>query len=217
MILTNMSRYLLVTAFIFITCSVQAMDVHVYGLFPNMAILEVNGKQRKLRVGELTPEGVKLISANSEEAVLEISGKQYRHVLGTRFSATVMTNNERKGEARIWPQKGMYVIPGSINQQPVQFMVDTGASWVAMNANTARRLGINFRYEGQQGVAGTAAGQVSVYVVTLQSVRIGEIELQNVEGAVIDAPADNQVLLGASFLNRVDLLREGQMMLLREK
>ncbi len=212
-----MHRRILATVFIFVTFSAQAMDVHVYGLFQNMAILEVNGKQRKLRVGETSPEGIKLISANSEEAVLDIKGKQHRHALGTRFSASVVTNNERKGEARIWPQKGMYIIPGSINQQPVQFMVDTGASWVAMNANTARRLGINFRYEGQQGVAGTAAGKVAVYVVKLQSVRIGEIELQNVEGAVIDAPADNQVLLGASFLNRIDLLREGQMMLLREK
>jgi aspartyl protease family protein len=212
-----MSRLLLATAFFFLALASQAMEVQVYGLFPNMAILEVNGKQRKLHVGESTPEGIKLISANSDEAVLEIKGKQVRHALGTRFSATTVTNNERKGEARIWPQKGMYTMPGAINQQSVQFMVDTGASWVAMNANTARRLGINFRYEGQQGTATTAAGQVSVYMVKLQTVRIGEIELQNVDGAVIDAPADNQVLLGASFLNRVELHRDGQMMLLREK
>lgn len=195
---------------------VVAVDIHVNALFGNMAIIEINGKQRKLKVGETSPEGVKLIAADSEKAVLDIKGKQKTYTLGDKISTAVVTD-EQKSEARIWPDRGMYLIPGAINNQPVHFMVDTGASWVAMSANTARKLGINYRYEGDQGVASTAAGNVRVYTVKLPSVKVGEIELTNVEGAVIDGRAGEHVLLGASFLNRVDLIREGQMMLLRAK
>jgi aspartyl protease family protein len=195
---------------------VLAQDIQVLGLFNNFAILDVDGKQRKLRVGESSPEGIKLIAADSDKAVLEVKGKQTTYSLGQKISAT-FASDERKGEARIWPTRGLYVIPGSINNQPVQFMVDTGASWVAMNARMARKLGINYRYEGDQSVAGTAAGNVRVFLVKLHSVKVGEIELQNVDGAVIDSPTADDILLGATFLNRVDLVRQGQMMMLREK
>lgn len=193
-----------------------ARDIQVLGLFNNMAILDVDGKQRKLRVGDSSPEGIKLITADSEKAVLEIKGKRITYALGQKISAS-FASDERKGEARVWPNHGLYTIPGAINNQPVQFMVDTGASWVAMNTRMARKLGINYRYEGDQSVAGTAGGNVRVFLVKLQSVKVGEIELQNVDGAVIDSPTSDEILLGASFLNRIDLMREGQMMLLREK
>lgn len=193
-----------------------ARDIQVLGLFNNMAILDVDGKQRKLRVGDASPEGIKLIAADSDKAILEIKGKQTTYVLGQKINAS-FASEERKGEARVWPNHGLYVMPGAVNNQPVQFMIDTGASWVAMNTRMARKLGINYRYEGDQSVAGTAAGNVRVFLVKLQSVKVGEIELQNVDGAVIDSPASDEILLGASFLNRVDLMREGQMMLLREK
>lgn len=205
-----------VLALLLYATPVLAQDIQVLGLFNNVAILDVDGKQRKLRVGESTPEGIKLIAADSEKAVLAIKGKQHTYALGQKISAS-FASDERKGEARIWPRSGLYVIPGSINNQPVQFMIDTGASWVAMNTRMARKLGINYRYEGDPSVAGTAAGNVRVFLVKLQSVKVGEIELTNVEGAVIDSPTADEILLGATFLNRVDLLREGQMMLLREK
>ncbi|MBI3561903.1 MAG: retroviral-like aspartic protease family protein [Gammaproteobacteria bacterium] len=207
--------------YIFVFCLVtaglaHAADIQIYALFNNVVVLDIDNKQYKLRVGESSPEGVKLIAADSEKAVLEIKGKRYTYTLGEKINAS-FASNQRKAEARIWPNGGLYLIPGSINNQPVKLMIDTGASWVAMNAATARKLGINYRYEGQQGVAGTAGGNVRVFLVKLESVRVGEIELKQVDGAVIDARASDDVLLGASFLNRVDLLREGQMMLLREK
>lgn len=203
-------------ALLFCAAPGLAQDIQVLGLFSNFAILDVDGKQRKLRVGESSPEGIKLITADSDKAVLEVKGKQTTYSLGQKISASFASDG-RKAEASIWPSHGLYVIPGSINNQPVEFMVDTGASWVAMNTRMARKLGINYRYEGDQSVAGTAAGNVRVFLVKLQSVKVGEIELQNVDGAVIDSPTADDILLGASFLNRVDLMRQGQMMMLREK
>lgn len=192
-----------------------AETIYVFGLFKDMAILEVNGKQRKLRKGDSSPEGITLISADSEAAVLEVNGERKRYSLGSRFSTKFA--KKRRTEARIWPNKGMYAVPGSINQQPVSFLLDTGATWVAMNARVAKRLGINYRYLGKEGRANTASGTARIFMVNLENVRVGEIELKNVQGAVIEGDSTDDVLLGMSFLNRVDFKREGQMMLLQSK
>lgn len=112
---------------------------------------------------------------------------------------------------------GMYSVAGSINKQPVKFLVDTGASSVAMNRDTAKRLGIDFRYKGTLGWANTANGPVKTYRVKLDSVRVGEIELTNIQGAVLDGASPREILLGMSFLNRVEMQREGELLLLRKK
>lgn len=114
-------------------------------------------------------------------------------------------------------QHGMYSVAGSVNNQPVNFLVDTGATWVAMNSATARRLGIDFRYKGTQGWVNTANGPAKTYKVMLDRVRVGEIELSNVEGAVLDGSSPHEILLGMSFLNRVEMQRQGELLLLRKK
>lgn len=193
----------------------SAFDIQVYALFTNMAIVKIDGKQRKLRTGQTSPEGVKLISSDSEKAILEINGKQESYELGSQISFGVTERKQQ--EARIWQTRGMYITPGLINNQPVDFMVDTGASWIAINRVTAQKLGINYFYEGQQGWVSTANGTVPIYKVMLDKVKVGGIELRNVEAAILDNSNASYILLGNSFLNRVDMQREGQMMLLKEK
>lgn len=115
------------------------------------------------------------------------------------------------------PVNGMYSTTGFINGHPVNFLVDTGATWIAMNANQARSLGINFRYIGKRGAVSTANGVATVYRVNLDKVRVGEIELNNVAAGVLEGNSPSQVLLGNSFLNRVEMQRQGQVMLLKQK
>ena len=199
----------------FISGPCYAMDVQVYALFKNMAIIKVDGTQRTLRKDQVSPEGIKLISATSEYAVLEIEGEQQEYMLGEHISSN-FTRAERK-QARIWPKGTMYHTPGFINGQPVNFLVDTGATWIAMNGEQARKLGINYFYEGRRARVETANGAVAVYRIILDKVRVGEIELRNVEAAVLEKSSPGYLLLGNSFLSRVNIQRDGQMMLLKER
>jgi aspartyl protease family protein len=194
---------------------VQAADIVVLGLFRDMAILRVDGTQYKLRSGETSPEGIKLISANSEEAVLEINGRTETYKLGSHVSLSFTA--PVKSGALIRPVNGMYKVHGFINRQPVEFLVDTGASSIAMNANQARKLGINFRYEGEEGYSSTASGYAKIYKLKLDSVQIGDIVLRNVEAAVLEGNFPTETLLGMSFLNRVNMKRDGQLLMLEQK
>ena len=212
----SMSIILLLLAALF-TEYVVAADINVMGLFSNMAIIKVDGQQYKLRTGESTPQGIKLLEANSDVATFIVHGKKQTLSLGSHSSISTGFAKRDKTEARIMRRHGMYSVAGSVNKQPVNFLVDTGATWVAMNSATAKRLGIDFRYKGTPGWANTANGAVKTYKIKLDSVRVGEIELTNVEGAVLDGASPREILLGMSFLNRVEMQRQGELLLLRKK
>ena len=197
------------------TSVVSATDIIVLGLFKDKAIVNIDGKQRTLKKGKKSPEGVTLISSDSDMATLDVNGKQSDFKLGHH----VRTNFKQKRlpEARIMPVNGMYSITGFINGHPVRFLVDTGATWIAMNVHQARSLGINFRYIGKRGSVSTANGVVPIYRIVLDKVKVGEIELTNVAAGVLEGNSPTQVLLGNSFLNRVEMQRQGQVMLLKQK
>lgn len=210
-----MLRTLLLLTFCLISSLGQATDILVLGLFKDMAILRVDDKQYKLRIGEASPEGIKLIAADSERAVLEINGQRETYSLGSHISSSFSA--PEKAGAMIRPIDGMYKVPGFINRQPVDFLVDTGASSIAMNANQARKLGINFRYEGEEGYSSTASGYARIYTLKLDSVQVGDIVVNNVEAAVLEGNFPTTTLLGMSFLNRVNMKRDGQLLMLEKK
>lgn len=188
----------------------------VIGLFKDQAILSIDGKQRQLRVGQTSPEGVKLIAADSEGAVLEVDGQRDTYQLGTHIS-TRYSERQTGAIVRLWPDpdNGLYTTDGSINGFAMNFVVDTGASYISMNSGQAARLGINYRLEGQEGMAQTASGLSKIYVINLDRVRVGEIEVRNVRAAVHEGQYPTRVLLGNSFLEKIDLKRDGKMLQLQ--
>lgn len=210
-----MKKYFTFLLLYFISQFSIAADIIVLGLFKNKAIINIDGKQRTLKVGKQSPEGVVLIWADSDSAILEVDGKERKFKLGRHVSTSF--KQKKMAEAKIIPINGMYSTVGFINGHQVEFLVDTGATWIAMNANQARILGINFRYIGKRGSISTANGIVPVYRVTLDKVRVGEIELKNVAAGVLEGSSPREVLLGNSFLNRVEMQRKGQVMLLKQK
>ncbi|RKZ35766.1 MAG: TIGR02281 family clan AA aspartic protease, partial [Gammaproteobacteria bacterium] len=145
------------------------------------------------------------------------NGKQDKYALGTRIGTTFAAP-AKQPVVQIWPtSRGMYEVTGSINGYPVKFLVDTGATLIAMNAPQARRLGIDYRVVGEPGLSSTASGIAKTYAVKLDRVRVGDIQLKDVDAAVIDGNFPTEVLLGNSFLNRLDMKREGKALLLRKK
>jgi len=196
-----------------VLAAAHAQDIRITGLFKDKALVEIDGKQRLLRQGEISPEGVKLVSANAREAVLEVNGARGSYRLGGHISNSYAPPDRSQVSVQIWPDSsGGYRVIGSINGYPVKMLVDTGATTIAMNAAEAKRLGLDFRVIGQPSMASTAGGVVRSYMVVLQRVKIGDIELRNVEAAVIDGTHPTDVLLGMSFLGRLDLAEKGQML-----
>lgn len=193
-----------------------ATEIALVGTFRDRAVLIVDGAPpRALRLGHKTPEGVKLIGVSDSGAVVEVDGRQQRLALGL---SVIEMNREASAAMEVTlfaDARGHFFGQGSINGSSVRFLVDTGASMVSMGASDARRAGINFR-AGTQGVAHTANGPAMVWRHRLDTVRVGDVTLRGVDALVHenDLPF---VLLGMSFLNRMDMQREGDRLVLRRR
>lgn len=194
----------------------SATQLRVLALFPDKAMLDIDGKRRVVKVGQTTPEGVQLLSANPREAVVKWQGEQRVLRPGGGISANY-AKAERREVRIVRDNQGSYTTSGTINGQPVNFLVDTGASGVAMGVDQARALGIAYQLVGTPISIGTAGGVVQGYRVMLDRVRIGEVELSQVGGVVIDADTNHHVLLGMTFLNRLEIIQNSNIMVLRER
>jgi aspartyl protease family protein len=191
-------------------------QVSVVGLFSGKAVLVINGgKPRTLAAGQTSPEGVKLLSADSGKAVLEVEGKRKELGMGQGVSVAGSASSEQMATLYA-TQAGHFVGEAFINEKPVKFLLDTGATSIVINADEARRLGLDYQ-SGQVGVAQTAAGVVKAYRVSLNTVRIGGITMHQVEGAVLEGDSPPLVLLGMSALNRMEMKRDGIAMTLTKK
>jgi len=185
-----------------------AMDVTLIGLFPGKAVVTVNrGAPRTLAVGQSTPEGVKLVSTDATSAVLEVEGQRMTVEMGQHFETASMTGG-RQAVTLAPDARGHFVTDGQVNGAHIRFLVDTGATLVAIPASEATRLGIDYR-KGRRGISQTANGAVAFWRVTLDSVTLGDVTLTNVEGAVHDSGGLDVALLGMSFLARTEMKREG--------
>ena len=216
----SLSRYLLpltvLVSSLFSVSVPAAPDVRVVGLFNDQAVLQINGRQHVLKAGQTSPEGVKLLDADSESAVLQIEGERVEARLDGRVSARKQGSTARK--VQVWRNtSGMYTTVGSINGLPVSFLVDTGATQVAMNAGQARRLGIDYRVTGSPAEVTTASGVERAWMVSLDSVKVGELEVRNVQAVVLDGAHPQSTLLGMSYLGRMKITNDGRLMTLQKK
>jgi len=110
---------------------------------------------------------------------------------------------------------GHFFSGGSINGKSVRFLVDTGATTVGIGQGEAERLGLDYK-KGAQSLSGTAAGIVPVYRVSLGAVRIGDVQLYDVEATVLPSQMPF-ILLGNSFLNRFQMKRENDKLTLDKR
>lgn len=194
----------------------QATDVQVIGLGEDKAVVVIDGgKPRTLRAGQASPEGVKLISADSQQAVLEINGKRETLSLGRGISAATVTTDS-PSVTLIADARGHFIANGNLNGASTKLMVDTGASLVVFSSNDARRMGISYLH-GERSYANTASGVAPFYRITLNTVKVGGITLNQVEAGVMEGGFPQLPLLGLSFLNRLEMRREGSSMTLTKK
>jgi len=190
-----------------------ATDINVIGLFPGKAVVVINGgKPRTLSEGQTSPEGVRLISADSESAEFEIDGRRQVLSLGNSISSN-FAPAENSSVTLTADSSGHFITEGSINGATVKFIIDTGATMISLNSSEAKRIGLNY-LKGERGMVSTANGLVQVYKVKLDNVKIGDISLSNVDAFVQEGDSLPMALMGMSFLNRVEMKREGSQMTL---
>jgi aspartyl protease family protein len=192
-------------------------DIHVVALFKDRAIVMIDGKQRLLRAGDSSPEGVKLVSADSVGAVFEYQGRTLERQLDGRVHAAAESPKGHDDVLIFRDKWGMFKTVGSINGLPVKFLVDTGASSVAMNSAQARRLGVDFRVQGEPIYVSTASDVTQAYQLKLDIVKVGSIQLRNVTAVVLDGAQPTDVLLGMSFLGHLEMINKGNKLILRRK
>jgi len=203
---------LLVTLLVAQFVVADQLDIEVVGLFSNAAILRIDGKQLLLKTGETSPEGVRLISASSDEATIEYQGNRSTMLLSDRISSSFQKPGVVSVSVQINDQ-GLYITMGSINGRPVRFLIDTGANMIAMNSGMATSLGIDFS-SGKKMTATTAGGVIRSREVILGTVQVGEIKVTNVQGAVLDGEFPKEILLGMSFLKSVKIQENAGLMVL---
>ena len=206
-------RYLKTAIFVLLVCIIILPNVYastrIYyrGLSSGKALIDINGSLVELTPGQSFRNIVKLLSANEEVAVLEVSGKRYQYTIDS-IQGGILSE-----EVRLTPSpNGSYMANGRINGKSVTFIVDTGASYIAMNKNLASELKID---RGNQKVLiHTASGTETNYLVTLDTVSIGDIKMSNIPAVISNHDHPRELLLGMSFLKHVDMSQEnGQMVL----
>lgn len=194
---------------------VHAQDFSLVALSNGKAMLVIDDKPPKMfAIGSMVTTGTKLVATTNNSATIEKEGKRQ-----TLFLGHAVLRSEPAKSASVTLQageNGHFFIDGKINGgSNLRMMVDTGASFVAMSASDANRLGIDYK-QGRPSRVSTANGIISTYIVRLDSLKVGEIEVFQVDASI----QENEIgigLLGMSFLKRVTMVREGQQMVLTKK
>jgi aspartyl protease family protein len=194
------------------TAYAQAIDLQ--GILPGgKAVVSVAGGAPKIVQSGALVDGAKIITVEANSILVEAAGKKFRIELGAgpmRLPAASTGSSDGSGAGRVVltaDSRGHYVTTGFVNNKPQQFLVDTGASIVALSKADALRLGLNLA-NGRTVQANTANGRAYGTAIRIDSLRIGEITVNNVETWVLDDLA-GPALLGMTFLSRTAMQQEG--------
>jgi aspartyl protease family protein len=198
------------------TLGAHAQKVSLQGMLGRKALIMVDGSAPKSVAPGETHQGVTVISTAGDQAILEIKGQRHTLRVGESPASVGGTGPQRGSKIVLTADSGgHFLTQGTINGRSTLFMVDTGATVIALGAAQAQSMGINYR-SGRPVQFGTANGTVPGWLIKLNSVRIGDVEVYEVD-AVVGQQAMPFVLLGNSFLTRFQMRRENDMMVLERR
>jgi aspartyl protease family protein len=190
--------------------------VNVVGLFSNKAVLIINdGKPKTLSVGQIS-EDVKLLAADSQTATLQVEGKTKRVGMGQAVSLGDSSAGASPSVTLYANGQGHFLSDCQINGATLKFLLDTGATTVALNSGDAKFANIDYK-RGERTQVATASGVVIAYRVSIASLKIGGITLNQVEASVLEGGSPSVVLLGMSALNRLEMKRQDITLTLTKK
>jgi aspartyl protease family protein len=189
----------------------HAADIALIGVIGEQAaVIAIDGGEpRTIKLGQ-TRNGVKIIAVEKTRATIEFEGKQRVLALGQHYRSAPVSD-ARQTATLAADARGHFFADATVNDQPLRLVVDTGASVVVLSAADAARLGIDWR-DAPRAAMQTANGRNIGYFVKIDRIRVGGIELRNVDGVVLEQGLGSYGLLGMSFLNRLEMRRDGEKM-----
>ncbi len=189
----------------------RAAEIALIGIMgETAAVVAIDGGDPKaIKLGQ-TWNGIKVVAVEKTQATIEYEGKQRVLRLGQHYRGATPPDS-RQSATLAADQRGHFFADAMINDQALRLMVDTGASVVVLNQADATRIGVDWR-KARAATIQTVSGPTIGYFVKLERVRVGSIELQNVDGIVVEQGLGSFGLLGMSFLNRVEMQRDGETM-----
>lgn len=180
------------------------------------ALLVIDGAPRAFALGERWL-GVRLLSLDGDAALVEVDGQ--RRTLRLGAAAVHLGGAASPGSARVVTlavdASGHFLASGEINGRGVRFLVDTGATLVSISRDEADRLGLDYKNAPRVGLS-TANGTAIGHRIALNTVRLGDVDVHNVEAVVQPMPMPF-VLLGNSFLTRFQMKRENDILTLERR
>jgi aspartyl protease family protein len=196
-----------------------AQTVALSGMLGNRALVVVDGAAPKgVEVGE-SYRGVKIISTQGDQAVIEVTGKrQTMRVGGAPVSVGSGSGGPGTGGTKVVlsaASGGHFFAQGQINGRTAQLVVDTGATMVSLSTTDAERIGLNYK-GGQVGQVSTANGVIPAWRTKLSSVRIGDVTVYDVD-ALVSSGSMPYVLLGNSYLTHFQMTRTNDQMVLEKR
>ena len=211
------SKFLIIGFALAALPALAATQINVVGLFSNKAIVVINGGSPQTIAAGQTKNGVKLIAADSESATFMVEGKRQTLKMGQAASVAGSTAPVNNTPVSLYADnQGHFKGNLNINGASLKYLVDTGATVVAMNSGDAKFAKIDYE-KGEKVPVSTANGVTTAYLVKLNTLKIGNITLNNVEAVVNEGGSPDIVLLGMSALNRLDMKRDNAIMTLTKK
>jgi len=193
----------------------HAQAVALAGVLGSKALIVVDAHPPKAVGAGDEFQGVKVLAVAKDEATIEVQGA--RRVLRLGESPVSVGNRGGSGKRVVLmaDSRGHFVNSGTINGRVMQYMVDTGASTVAIGRADADRMGLNYK-NGQPVRMSTANGVAQGWRMKLDSVRVGDVEVFGVEAVITPQPMP-YVLLGNSFLTEFQMTRTNDQMVLEKR
>lgn len=193
----------------------ETASVKVVALFSNKAMLMINGKNIIMKKGDVV-QGVTLVSASGRGALIRFdNGKE--QTLALNQSIQQAYKKPENNKLTVYSNSsGMFMLPGKINGRQTQFLLDTGATYIALSSVEADKLRLSYK-SAKKGVVQTASEMVPVWHIKLDNVKVGEISVANVDAVILKGSSPKTTLLGMSFLKHLKLQRNGAAMLIEQK
>ncbi|WP_422838299.1 retropepsin-like aspartic protease family protein [Aquabacterium sp.] len=194
--------------------STFAQSVAMTGSMGSKALLVIDGGAPKALSGGESYQGVKVVSVTSDRVVVETAGKRQTVLLG---GAPVSIGGGSGGAqiVLVAAEGGHFLAQGTINGMSTRFVVDTGATLISMGVDEAKRLGLNYE-SGKRIQTSTANGPALGWKLSLTSVRIQNVEVNQVDAAILPMSMPF-VLLGNSFLQRFQMQRDNDTLTLKRR
>ena len=195
-----------------------AQSVALAGMMGARALVIVDGSPPKSVAAGESHKGVKVLSTEGDTALVEVAGRKQTLRVGDAPVSVGGADGAVAGGDKIVLTAGSgghFFKQGQINGKSVELMVDTGATSVGIGVEDAKRLGLNYQ-AGQPVRVSTANGMTMGWRIKLASVRVGDVEVFDVDG-VVSSGSMPYVLLGNSFLARFQMTRTNEQMVLLKR